>query len=148
MLSRALILLQERKSYKWKQLLFFITFITFSIAVCVYFHHNWYCRPGGMGTAGSGAAVGSRRCPLTRCASSCSVHYLRFPGVRGGLLQHGLPHDSLLGLRQQGAGGELSAGGQALLSGCHGAERLPWVPPHGVGWGLRTSPGLSSAGGT
>ncbi|XP_040516112.1 post-GPI attachment to proteins factor 2 isoform X5 [Gallus gallus] len=77
-----------------------------------------------------------------------SVHYLRFPGVRGGLLQHGLPHDSLLGLRQQGAGGELSAGGQALLSGCHGAERLPWVPPHGVGWGLRTSPGLSSAGGT
>ncbi|XP_040517886.1 post-GPI attachment to proteins factor 2 isoform X2 [Gallus gallus] len=36
----------ERKSYKWKQLFFFITFITFSIAVCVYFHHNWYCRPG------------------------------------------------------------------------------------------------------
>uniref|UniRef100_A0A669Q5V1 Acyltransferase PGAP2 n=1 Tax=Phasianus colchicus TaxID=9054 RepID=A0A669Q5V1_PHACC len=37
---------EERKSYKWKQLLFFITFITFSIAVCVFFHHNWYCRPG------------------------------------------------------------------------------------------------------
>ncbi|KAM6097435.1 post-GPI attachment to proteins factor 2 isoform 5-T5 [Chlamydotis macqueenii] len=36
----------ERKSYKWKQLLFFFTFITFAFAVCVYFHHNWYCGPG------------------------------------------------------------------------------------------------------
>uniref|UniRef100_A0A8C9F7H8 Acyltransferase PGAP2 n=1 Tax=Pavo cristatus TaxID=9049 RepID=A0A8C9F7H8_PAVCR len=35
-----------------------------------------------------------------------SVHHLRFPGVRGGGLQHGLPHDGLLGLRQQGAGAE------------------------------------------
>ncbi|NXQ36662.1 PGAP2 factor, partial [Alaudala cheleensis] len=38
---------QERKSYKWKQLLFFFTFITFAFAVCVYFHHSWYCGPGG-----------------------------------------------------------------------------------------------------
>ncbi|NXP95739.1 PGAP2 factor, partial [Passerina amoena] len=37
---------QERKSYKWKQLLFFFTFITFAFAVCVFFHHNWYCGPG------------------------------------------------------------------------------------------------------
>ncbi|XP_074672724.1 post-GPI attachment to proteins factor 2 isoform X10 [Strix aluco] len=37
---------EERKSYKWKQLLFFFTFITFAFAVCVYFHHNWYCGPG------------------------------------------------------------------------------------------------------
>ncbi|NXC48086.1 PGAP2 factor, partial [Penelope pileata] len=37
---------QERKSYKWKQLLFFFTSITFALAVYVYFHHNWYCRPG------------------------------------------------------------------------------------------------------
>uniref|UniRef100_A0A8D2P7U4 Acyltransferase PGAP2 n=1 Tax=Zosterops lateralis melanops TaxID=1220523 RepID=A0A8D2P7U4_ZOSLA len=37
---------EERKSYKWKQLLFFSTFITFAFAVCVYFHHNWYCGPG------------------------------------------------------------------------------------------------------
>ncbi|XP_077637857.1 acyltransferase PGAP2 isoform X1 [Lonchura striata] len=44
-----------------------------------------------------------------------SVHCLRLPGVPGCPLQHGLPHDCLLGLRQQGAGGELAAGGQALL---------------------------------
>ncbi|XP_013160658.1 post-GPI attachment to proteins factor 2 isoform X1 [Falco biarmicus] len=37
---------EERKSYKWKQLLFFITFITFAFAVCVFIHHNWYCSPG------------------------------------------------------------------------------------------------------
>uniref|UniRef100_A0A493TBC4 Acyltransferase PGAP2 n=1 Tax=Anas platyrhynchos platyrhynchos TaxID=8840 RepID=A0A493TBC4_ANAPP len=37
---------EERKSYKWKQLLFLFTFITFAFAVCVYFHHNWYCGPG------------------------------------------------------------------------------------------------------
>lgn len=49
----ALGLFQERKSYKWKQLLFFFTFITFAFAVCVYFHHNWYCSPGGKG-AGAG----------------------------------------------------------------------------------------------
>lgn len=47
----ALGLFQERKSYKWKQLLFFFTFITFAFAVCVYFHHNWYCGPGGEGAA-------------------------------------------------------------------------------------------------
>ncbi|KAM6097432.1 post-GPI attachment to proteins factor 2 isoform 2-T2 [Chlamydotis macqueenii] len=46
-----------------------------------------------------------------------SVHHLRLPGVPGRPLQHGLPHDCLLGLRQQGAGGELAAGGQALLAG-------------------------------
>ncbi|XP_039912176.1 post-GPI attachment to proteins factor 2 isoform X1 [Hirundo rustica] len=46
-----------------------------------------------------------------------SVHCLRLPGVPGCPLQHGLPHDCLLGLRQQGAGGELAAGGQALLAG-------------------------------
>ncbi|KAM6381986.1 post-GPI attachment to proteins factor 2 isoform 1-T1 [Alca torda] len=46
-----------------------------------------------------------------------SVHHLRLPGVPGCPLQHGLPHDCLLGLRQQGAGGELAAGGQALLAG-------------------------------
>ncbi|KAM6097433.1 post-GPI attachment to proteins factor 2 isoform 3-T3 [Chlamydotis macqueenii] len=34
-----------------------------------------------------------------------SVHHLRLPGVPGRPLQHGLPHDCLLGLRQQGAGG-------------------------------------------
>uniref|UniRef100_A0A8C3GS52 Acyltransferase PGAP2 n=1 Tax=Corvus moneduloides TaxID=1196302 RepID=A0A8C3GS52_CORMO len=45
-----------------------------------------------------------------------SVHRLRLPGVPGCPLQHGLPHDCLLGLRQQGAGGELAAGGQALLA--------------------------------
>lgn len=45
---------QERKSYKWKQLLFFFTFITFAFAVCVYFHHNWYCGPGGEGAAWGG----------------------------------------------------------------------------------------------
>ncbi|XP_059696222.1 post-GPI attachment to proteins factor 2 isoform X1 [Haemorhous mexicanus] len=45
-----------------------------------------------------------------------SVHCLRLPGVPGCPLQHGLPHDCLLGLRQQGAGGELAAGGQALLA--------------------------------
>ena len=46
-------LFQERKSYQWKQLFFFFTFITFAFAVCVYFHHNWYCSPGGKG-AGAG----------------------------------------------------------------------------------------------
>ncbi|XP_069737799.1 post-GPI attachment to proteins factor 2 isoform X2 [Phaenicophaeus curvirostris] len=45
-----------------------------------------------------------------------SVHHLRLPGVPGRPLQHGLPHDCLLGLRQQGAGGELAGGGQALLA--------------------------------
>lgn len=54
--------------------------------------------------------------PLTCCVSSPSVHRLRLPGVPGCPLQHGLPHDCLLGLRQQGAGGELAAGGQALLA--------------------------------
>ncbi|XP_019467923.1 post-GPI attachment to proteins factor 2 isoform X4 [Meleagris gallopavo] len=102
-----------------------------------------------------------------------SVHHLRFPGVRGGLLQHGLPHDSLLGLQQQGAGGELDAGGQALLSGCsHGCCPVVWAggcscPHAGNRNGVRSfsclhsgthqsslccsvppCPGLSSAGGT
>ncbi|KAM9246962.1 post-GPI attachment to proteins factor 2 isoform 1-T2 [Leptosomus discolor] len=45
-----------------------------------------------------------------------SVHHLRLPGVPDCPLQHGLPHDRLLGLRQQGAGGELAAGGEALLA--------------------------------
>ncbi|XP_044879706.1 post-GPI attachment to proteins factor 2 isoform X3 [Mauremys mutica] len=37
---------QERKSYKWKLLLFLFNLVTFSLAVCVYFHHNWYCEAG------------------------------------------------------------------------------------------------------
>lgn len=54
---------QERKSYKWKQLLFFFTFITFAFAVCVYFHHNWYCGPGGEGAAWGvcGEGLGAHR---------------------------------------------------------------------------------------
>uniref|UniRef100_A0A8C3CN21 Acyltransferase PGAP2 n=1 Tax=Cairina moschata TaxID=8855 RepID=A0A8C3CN21_CAIMO len=51
-----------------------------------------------------------------------SLHHLRFPGVPGCALQHGLPHDCLLGLQQQGAGGELRAGRQALLA-------APCTPP-------------------
>uniref|UniRef100_A0A452J5T9 Acyltransferase PGAP2 n=1 Tax=Gopherus agassizii TaxID=38772 RepID=A0A452J5T9_9SAUR len=37
---------EERKSYKWKLLLFLFNLVTFSLAVCVYFHHNWYCEAG------------------------------------------------------------------------------------------------------
>ncbi|XP_039214665.1 post-GPI attachment to proteins factor 2 isoform X2 [Crotalus tigris] len=45
-----------------------------------------------------------------------SVHGLRLPGVPGGPVQHGLPHDCLVGLWQQGAGDLLPAGGEALLA--------------------------------
>ncbi|XP_064503297.1 post-GPI attachment to proteins factor 2 isoform X1 [Pseudopipra pipra] len=67
-----------------------------------------------------------------------SVHRLRLPGVPGRPVQHGLPHDCLLGLRQQGAGGELAAGGQALLAspaagGCSS-------------WGRQGAPSLSCQG--
>ncbi|KYO18291.1 post-GPI attachment to proteins factor 2 isoform B [Alligator mississippiensis] len=37
---------EERKSYRWKLLLFVFNLFTFTLAVCVYFHHNWYCQPG------------------------------------------------------------------------------------------------------
>uniref|UniRef100_A0A8C3T522 Acyltransferase PGAP2 n=1 Tax=Chelydra serpentina TaxID=8475 RepID=A0A8C3T522_CHESE len=40
------VLLVSRKSYKWKLLLFLFNLVTFSVAVCVYFHHNWYCEAG------------------------------------------------------------------------------------------------------
>ncbi|XP_064000204.1 post-GPI attachment to proteins factor 2 isoform X2 [Pogoniulus pusillus] len=36
----------ERRSYRWKQLLFLSTFLTFACAVGVYLHHNLYCSPG------------------------------------------------------------------------------------------------------
>ncbi|KAM9602290.1 post-GPI attachment to proteins factor 2 isoform 7-T7 [Morphnus guianensis] len=87
-----------------------------------------------------------------------SVHHLRLPGVPGCPLQHGLPHDCLLGLRQQGAGGELAAGGQAFLAGlvpqpavcwpwcrCQVGAALPWgrqrtsslsCCPQGRGWSV------------
>lgn len=171
---------QERKSYKWKQLLFFFTFITFAFAVCVYFHHNWYCSPGGKeARAGpqlpregdevrlclpnpearitplewgwcpgddpsTPCPAASGRCPKRSPGSwgrfgccfpspavfpSCSLHHLCLPGVPGCSLQHGLPHDCLLGLRQQGAGGELDAGGQALLSGRGAGARLGLLFP-------------------
>lgn len=35
-------------------------------------------------------------------SSSCSLHLLRLIWVSGGLLQYGLPHDSFLGLWEQG----------------------------------------------
>ncbi|XP_075270323.1 acyltransferase PGAP2 isoform X3 [Opisthocomus hoazin] len=65
-----------------------------------------------------------------------SLHRLRLPGVPGRPLQHGLPHDRLLGLRQQGAGGELAAGGEALLASL--ARRPAAAPVPGGGCG---SPG-------
>ncbi|TFJ98229.1 zinc finger protein 202-like protein [Platysternon megacephalum] len=37
---------EERKSYKWKLVLFLFNLVTFSLAVGVYFHHNWYCEAG------------------------------------------------------------------------------------------------------
>ncbi|XP_052668590.1 post-GPI attachment to proteins factor 2 isoform X6 [Harpia harpyja] len=182
----------ERKSYKWKQLFFFFTFITFAFAVCVYFHHNWYCSPGGKGAGAGlwsprGSAVHGEGAGVTPCLPNpwteaktapsrekvpgrpspptwvqagdeppccpggvpqeipqlpgadlaagsphllcflcqCTPH-LRLPGVPGCPLQHGLPHDCLLGLRQQGAGGELAAGGQAFLAGLVPQPAVCW----------------------
>lgn len=40
-------LFQECKSYKWKLLLFLFNLVTFSLAVCIYFRHSWYCEAGG-----------------------------------------------------------------------------------------------------
>ncbi|XP_074716742.1 post-GPI attachment to proteins factor 2 isoform X3 [Strix uralensis] len=67
-----------------------------------------------------------------------SLYRLRLPGVPGCALQHGLPHDGLLGLRQQGAGGELAAGGQALLGLLFpwGRQRPPLPSPAAPGTGV------------
>ncbi|XP_075347505.1 acyltransferase PGAP2 isoform X1 [Mycteria americana] len=72
-------------------------------ALLLHLHHVCVCR--------------MRLLPPQLVLRPWSVHRLRRPGVPGCPLQHGLPHDCLLGLRQQGAGGELAAGGQALLAG-------------------------------
>lgn len=96
-------LFQERKSYKWKQLFFFFTFITFAFAVCVYFHHNWYCSPGGKGAGaglwsphglavyGEGAGVtpclpypGQRQRQLP-CEGPCLAALLFPPGFKQGM---------------------------------------------------------------
>ncbi|KAM3837907.1 post-GPI attachment to proteins factor 2 isoform 2-T4 [Vipera latastei] len=37
---------EERKSYKWKWRLFVFNLVTFLMAVCCYYRHNWYCEPG------------------------------------------------------------------------------------------------------
>ncbi|XP_062830460.1 post-GPI attachment to proteins factor 2 isoform X1 [Anolis carolinensis] len=37
---------EERRSYKWKWWLFLFNLLTFSVAVCFYFRHNWYCEAG------------------------------------------------------------------------------------------------------
>uniref|UniRef100_A0A8D0HLG0 Acyltransferase PGAP2 n=1 Tax=Sphenodon punctatus TaxID=8508 RepID=A0A8D0HLG0_SPHPU len=37
---------EERKSYRWKQWLFLFNLVTFSVAVCIYFRHNWFCEAG------------------------------------------------------------------------------------------------------
>ncbi|XP_074917971.1 acyltransferase PGAP2 isoform X4 [Chelonoidis abingdonii] len=44
-----------------------------------------------------------------------SLYHLRFPGVPGRPFQHGFPHDRLVGLRQQRAGGQLPARRQTFL---------------------------------
>lgn len=54
---------------------------------------------------------------------SYSLHRVRLLRVHGGLLQHGLPHDRLLGLWQQRCHGGHTTGGQTLLSMC-GQRRL------------------------
>lgn len=48
---------------------------------------------------------------------SCSLHAVRRLRVPGGVLQHGLPHDGLLGLRERSGDGRHAAGGQAVLTG-------------------------------
>ncbi|XP_063162115.1 post-GPI attachment to proteins factor 2 isoform X1 [Candoia aspera] len=54
-----------------------------------------------------------------------SVHSLRLPGVPGGPVQHGLPHDSLVGLWEQGAGGQLPAGEVLLAETALGRPEEP-----------------------
>ncbi|XP_015683281.1 post-GPI attachment to proteins factor 2 [Protobothrops mucrosquamatus] len=37
---------EEHKSYKWKWWLFIFNLVTFLVAVCFYYRHNWYCEAG------------------------------------------------------------------------------------------------------
>lgn len=47
---------------------------------------------------------------------SFSLHLVRLLRIPGGLLQHGLPHDCLLGLREQRGDGGDASWGQTILS--------------------------------
>lgn len=109
---------QEVTSYRWKVRLFLFN-ISCCLAAAYFFRrHNKHCEAGGECPSPESLIV--HRMILLRCSlpvpPPSSLHPVRPLWVPGCLLQHGLPHDGLLGLREQRGDRGHAAWRQTILS--------------------------------